>query len=478
MEVSINMSDKELAKTKIPRYNGVRTKKKTPWLLVVLAIFLIGGITSGIYLLYKGYKVSSDIGFQFTPTNILKPEAKPELKKDSTGKYTNVLLIGVDTREKGNLMNTDTIIVASFNHDTKDIVMVSIPRDFHVQVNRDKYWFNKINSAYAVNEQKKKDSGLLALRDIVEQMTGMEIQYHAMIDFNGFVQLIDAVGGVYVNVENSFTDYMYPKGSRYETISFKSGPQLMDGTTALKYSRSRHSMHNNEGTDFARARRQQKVIIAFKDLVLSSETLLNPKKIMDLMSAIQNNIKISEFTLDDIEAGVNLLKEFDEKKGNTYSFVLDPSAGNSSLITSQNVVNTGAYAIGPIEGLGKYDNIKEYVDLILKNPQLYSEDPSIYTYNTGLGYQNTYNETQSLRKDFKYLDIKFIGNLYSDKEGVYIFSNKEDSFEYSVNQLSKYFKPTGTTKPEYITTKLRGEDISILFGKEISETNSDISTSQ
>ncbi|MFA5622699.1 MAG: LCP family protein [Candidatus Dojkabacteria bacterium] len=472
------MSDRELAKTKIPRYNGGSTKKKASWLRVVLAIFLIIGITSGIYLLYKGYKVSSDIGFQFTPTNILKPEAKPELKKDSTGKYTNVMLIGVDTREKGDLMNTDTIIIASFNYDTKDIVMISIPRDFHVQVNPNKYWFNKINSAYAVNEKRSKGSGLLALQSIVEEMTGMEIQYHAMIDFNGFVQLIDAVGGVYVNVDNSFTDYMYPKGLKYETISFKSGPQLMDGTTALKYSRSRHSMHNSEGTDFARARRQQKVIYAFKDVVLSSETLLNPKKIMDLMSAVQNNLKISEFTVEDIEAGVNLLKELDKGKGNTYSFVLDPSAGNSSLITSQNVVNTGAYAIGPIEGLGKYDNIKEFVGLILKDPQLYSEDSSIYVYNTGLGYQATYDKTQSLRKDFKYLDIKFLGNLYSDKEGVYIFSNKEDSFEYSVNQLSKYIKPTSTTKPEYITTKLRGEDISILFGKEVTNINSEITTSQ
>jgi LCP family protein required for cell wall assembly len=478
MEVSINMSDRELAKTKIPRYNGGSTKKKASWLRVVLAIFLIIGITSGIYLLYKGYKVSSDIGFQFTPTNILKPEAKPELKKDSTGKYTNVMLIGVDTREKGDLMNTDTIIIASFNYDTKDIVMISIPRDFHVQVNPNKYWFNKINSAYAVNEKRSKGSGLLALQSIVEEMTGMEIQYHAMIDFNGFVQLIDAVGGVYVNVDNSFTDYMYPKGLKYETISFKSGPQLMDGTTALKYSRSRHSMHNSEGTDFARARRQQKVIYAFKDVVLSSETLLNPKKIMDLMSAVQNNLKISEFTVEDIEAGVNLLKELDKGKGNTYSFVLDPSAGNSSLITSQNVVNTGAYAIGPIEGLGKYDNIKEFVGLILKDPQLYSEDSSIYVYNTGLGYQATYDKTQSLRKDFKYLDIKFLGNLYSDKEGVYIFSNVENSFKYSVDKLSKYIKPTSTTKPEYITTKLRGEDISILFGKEVTNINSEITTSQ
>jgi len=471
MEVSINMNDRELSKTRIPRPT-VR-KRKPLWLLIPLGILLVSGITYGIYFLYKGYKVSTDIGFQFSPGSILQPEKKPELKKDSTGKYTNVMLIGIDTREKGNLLNTDTIIVASYNYETKNIVMISIPRDFHAQVNRDKYWFNKINSAYSINEQKEKDSGLLALREIVEEITGMEIQYHAMIDFKGFTELIDAVGGVYVNVENSFTDYMYPKGLGYETVKFVEGPQLMDGATALKYSRSRHSRDNNEGTDFARSRRQQKVIIAFKDVVLSSDILLNPKKIMDLMSAVQNNLQISEFTIDNIEAGINILKEFEDQKGETYSFVLDPAAGNSSLITSQNVVNTGAYAIGPIEGLGEYENINEYVDLILENPKLYSENPSIYAYNTGLGYQDTYKEVQTLREEFKYLNVKFLGTLYNDKEGIYVYSNKTGLFTHSVSELAKYIKPTNTAKPEFITTNLKGEDISILFGKEITNVQAD-----
>jgi LCP family protein required for cell wall assembly len=464
MEVSINMSDKELAKTKIPRENN--GKKKPSVFFIILGVLLVGVITTGVYFLYKGYKVSADIGFQFSPGSVLQPKVEPELEKDSTGTYTNVLLVGIDTREKGNLMNTDTIIVASYNHKTNDVVMISVPRDFHAQIEKDRYWFNKINSVYSVNEQKEKGSGLEALQYTVEGITDMEIQYYAMIDYKGFVDLIDAVGGVYVNVENSFTDYMYPKGTGYETVSFKAGPQLMDGETALKYSRSRHSMHNNEGSDFARARRQQKVIIAFKDTILSSETFLNPKKITDLMSAVQNNLKISEFNIEDIQAGVNILKKFSEIDDNTYSFVLDPAAGNSSIITSQDVVNTGAYAIGPIEGLGKYAKIHEYVNLILTNPKLYSENPSVNVYNTGLGYQETYKKVQELREEFKYLDIKYLGNLYNDKEGSYIFPNKEN-FTYSVDQFSKYIKDIKKEKPPFISTTLRGEDISILFGKEI-----------
>jgi LCP family protein required for cell wall assembly len=469
MEVSINMSDKDLRNTRLQPLSSSGKKKKFPIFKVLLGILLVAGITAGGYMVYKGYKVSSDIGFQFKPGNILQPK-DPELKKDSTGKYTSVMMVGIDTRDTGNLMNTDTIIVATYNYDTKDLTMISIPRDFHVQVDSNKYWFNRINSVYAVNEQKRKDSGMNALKEVAEDITKIEIQYYAMIDYNGFVELIDAVGGVDVNVDNSFTDYMYPKGNGYQTVSFKAGPQTMDGETALKFSRSRHSMQNNEGTDFARARRQQKVIAAFRDTVISSETLLNPKKIMDLMSAVQNNIQISEFTIEDIEAGISILKDFQEADGKTYSFVLDPSSGNSSLITSQNVVNTGAYAIGPIEGLGKYTKINEYVELILQDPHLYSENPTIYVYNTGLGYQATYEKAQDLREEFKYINIKYLGNLYSNKEGIYVFSNKENEFSYSANLLSGYIKPTGTTKPEFVTTNLKGEDISIFFGKSI-ETN-------
>lgn len=464
MEVSINMSDKTLRDVRTQPLKKV--KKNLPIFKILLGIILVAVITVGGYVIYKGYKVSNNVGFQFKPSDILQPK-EPELKKDSTGKYTSVMMVGIDTRDSGNLMNTDTIMVATYSYDTNDLIMTSVPRDFYVKIFPDRSTYNKINSVYASHEQRKKGSGMDGLKSVVEEITNIEIQYYAMIDYKGFVQLIDAVGGVDVNVENSFTDYMYPKGNGYQTVSFKSGPQTMDGETALKYSRSRHSMQNNEGSDFARARRQQRVIAAFRDTVTSSETLLNPKKIMDLMSAVQDNIKISEFTLDDINAGINMLKDFKDNDGKTYSFVLDPLSGGSSLIKSQ---NEPGYIILPIEGQGKYTKINEYVDLFIQNPQLYSENPTVYIYNTGLGYQATYEKAKELREEFKYLNIKYIGNLYSDKEGVYVFSNKENEYTYSTELLSKYIKSTTSGKPEYVTTKLRGEDISIFFGKPV-ETN-------
>lgn len=487
MEFSINMSDKELetlnkhqiTKPKenippAPAIPKIKKKKKGKWIFIILGLIVALALCAGGYAVYKGYKFGKDIGLQINPIDIFNPPAKPQLKKDSTGKYTTALLVGIDTREKGGGMNTDTIVLATYNYETNDITMLSIPRDMHAQITPKVLWFNKINGVYASNEQKTKGTGLEALKNVVQDITGKEIQYYAMIDFKGFAELIDSVGGIYVNVENSFTDYTYPAANfKYQTVKFVQGPQLMDGDTALKYSRSRHSMNNNEGSDYARARRQQNVIISFKNTLLSESTLLNPKKIMDLMSAVQNNLKVSEFTVNDIEAGVDLLKEFEEAEGKSYSFVLDPEAGNSLLIrVGPNP--TLDYFIEPIAGNGKYDDIHKYIELLVQDPQLYSENAIIKVYNTGLGNQEVQKKTQELVKEFPFLNIKYLGTLYSDKQGEYIYSTKEGEFTYSVEKLSKYLNIGNIEKPEYIKTTLNGQDITILLGKDIVQ--SDIST--
>jgi len=96
-----------------------------------------------IYGGYKVYRITKDLGFKLNPSDLVAKETPPELKKDSTETYTNVLLVGIDTRGNGSsLLNTDSIIFASFNHDTKNITLVSIPRDFYVSL-PDEFWLKK-----------------------------------------------------------------------------------------------------------------------------------------------------------------------------------------------------------------------------------------------------------------------------------------------------------------------------------------------
>jgi LCP family protein required for cell wall assembly len=454
---------KKEKREKLPnsRTNPNKSKRKKIIILIVVVLVLLG---LG-FLVYKGYIFSHDFGFRFRPEDLLVREEK-SLKKDPTGKFTNVLLVGLDTRENTGLLNTDTIIMASYNYDSNDITLLSIPRDFHVEVEEGVSWYVRINSIYNAAEQEEEGAGIRALQDTVERVTGQEIQYYAMVDFKAFVEIIDTIGGVDVNVENSFTDYLYPLGDGYQTISFEAGPQTMDGETALIYSRSRHSLQNNEGSDFARAKRQQKIIIALKDKLLSSESLTNPKTLLGILSSIDGNIRVSEFSTNDIEAALELSKKFNENSGQIYSFVLDTSVGNYSLVEKK-PMESGAYAIGPKIALGDYSDINDFVSLIMNTPALYEEKAKVLIYDTGAGYQEVLALTEQLNEDYPYLDITFAGTLRADKEEIIVYSHEEGENNNTVKELSKYLKTDLKTQPEYITTNLNGEDVTILIGSNI-----------
>jgi LCP family protein required for cell wall assembly len=472
MTIDIELKDSNLDKSIRPRsMRGKkkmdldpitkRKRKKRALIITILSIFLVA---IG-FLIYKGYLFSHEFGFRLEPGSLLLKENK-SLMKDSSGNYTNILLVGLDTRENGGLLNTDTIIMASYNYTTNNITLVSIPRDFHVEVEEGMSWYVRINSIYSTAEQKKEGSGIVDLQKTVERITGQEIQYYAMVDFRAFVEIIDTIGGVDVNVENSFTDYRYPLGKGYQTVSFKAGPQTMDGETALIYSRSRHSLQNNEGSDFARAKRQQKVIVALKDKILSSESLGSPKTLISIISSIAGNIRLSEFTIKDIEAGFKLSSIFEESSGKVFSFVLDPSAGNNSIIEKKNM-ESGAYAIGPKLGFGKYEDIIDYTNLLLNKPGIYSEDARILVYDTGAGFQSTRDMTLILQEEFPYTNILFVGTLRSDLEEIVVYSHEEGENTFTVFQLSEYLKTAITEKPDYISTNLNGEDVTILVGSNL-----------
>ena len=465
------------AKTeRLPEETGQKKKRKISWKKVItttIIAIIIGALVYGGYYLYK---VTKDIGFKFNPSEIVSEE-DPELKRDSTGKYTSILILGVDTRSSGaeslESTRTDTIIIATYMYDTNELTMVSIPRDFFVEKVGNPGYFDKINGVYPAG-------GFEELEKTVKNVTGIEVQYHVMINFDAFVEIIDAVGGVTINVEEGFTDNFYPSekgapGSRYdcftpddvwgwwEVVSFPKGIQTMDGETALKYARSRHGSYSSGGgvTDYGRAAHQQQVVDAVRAAISNSDTYTNPQKFLSLISAVKDNIRISEFTIDDIKALLNLLDDFSKNKGETYSFVLDPSAGNSKLISSN--------PAQPKLGLGNYTDINDYILKILANPDFYEEDASIYVYDTGLGYQNTYKKILELEERYPYSDIKFMGTMYYDKEGIVVYEHETGSKPSTQKEFVEYLKPNLTVQPEYITTSLNGEDISIFFGKEISK---------
>ena len=204
----------------------------------------------------------------------------------------NFLILGIAGGNHQGKDLTDTIMFASLNPYQKQLALVSLPRDIWLEK-----WRAKLNSIYHYK-------GLPETKKTVEEILDQKVDYGIIIDFEIFQKIIDTLGGITVDVEQSFDDYKYPipgkendlcNGDplyrcRYEHLHFEAGRQFMDGQTALKFVRSRNAQ-GEEGTDFARAARQQKVILAIKDKILSKEFLLSPKKAIQLFKLITLNIQ-------------------------------------------------------------------------------------------------------------------------------------------------------------------------------------------
>ncbi len=279
----------------------------------------------------------------------LAESADKQLKGEERGRI-NILLLGMGGKQHDGGYLTDTIILASLNIKDKKVALISIPRDLSVMI--EGVGWRKINTINALAEIKDKGSGGLAVCQALSDILEVPIDYYIRIDFEGFINIINELGGVEVYIDNTLDDYKYPimgredaepYESRFEHLHIEKGWQQMDGDLALKYARSRHA-YGIEGSDFARAHRQQKIIEAVKDKLLSMNFLLNPKKINNVIGElndhISTNLKVWEI--------IKLWKMFkDVKKDDIVNKVLDN--GPDGLLVDK-ISEEGAYILTPRSG--------------------------------------------------------------------------------------------------------------------------------
>jgi len=200
----------------------------------------------------------------------------------------NILLIGMGGEGHDGPNLTDTLIVTSIRPSDNRVAMLSVPRDLLVSVPG--HGWRKINSVNAYGEMQATGRGGELTKNTMEGLLGIDIPYYIRIDFAGFRSIIDAVGGIDIFVETAFTDYSYPTYNHgVQQISFEEGWQHMDGESALQFARSRHGNHG-EGSDFARSRRQQKVLTALKNKFMSFKTFRSPSTVTNTLAALQANI--------------------------------------------------------------------------------------------------------------------------------------------------------------------------------------------
>jgi len=282
----------DLGKTKSKPLKGSK-----PGRLKLLAVVVFLGI--GVLLISKQ---SWSLASLLSPVSVFSKIINPQ-KVAMTDGRTNILLLAIDKRgtvdprcgqSSGGSGLTDTIIVASIGLEGDESVFVSVPRDLWVETG---YFSGKINSTYSAGGGGK--SGAELVSRVIGGVLGIPIHYFVVVDFAGFEQAVDILGGLDVDVERSFDDYKYPvlgqecaenAGERWEHIHFDAGRQLMNGERALKFVRSRHAQ-GAEGSDFARSARQQLVLLAAKEKFLSLSAFSDWGKVKTLYQTFEGAVE-------------------------------------------------------------------------------------------------------------------------------------------------------------------------------------------
>jgi LCP family protein required for cell wall assembly len=225
---------------------------------------------------------------------------------DWTGmERVNILLLGVDLRcEEEGPTHSDTIIVATIDPVSKSAALLSLPRDLWVEIPG--FGVNRINQAFFLGQAYELPEGGPGLSvDTVEAFLGVPIHYYIAVDFKAFVDFVNQMDGIVVEVPERIDDPNYPDNCYgYDPFAIDPGLQRLDGETALKYARTRATF----GGDVDRAGRQQQVILAVRDQVTQLDRL--PQLILSapqLWSSYQNNVT-TNLELNEVLQLANLVR--------------------------------------------------------------------------------------------------------------------------------------------------------------------------
>ena len=361
--------------------------------VISLILFLMSTITSYALFSYNKLVVSS------TETTSVETaySAVPTPTPDPLAPY-NVLLLGYGGGGHAGGEITDTMIVAQVIPREKRVILISIPRDMWVPLpllKDGETSYRKINNAYPLGndphqylDRPEKYQGELGgttlAEDMVELVTGLPIRYFVVVNFNAFEQAVNNLGGILVNVPVDFTDEYYPIEGledescgkseediealtatisgykleqefkcRYETLEFSAGMQPMDGATALKFVRSRHSQ--TYGNDFSRSQRQQAVILALKNKMLSLGTL---PKLVPLINTLTSHVRT--------DIGIGDIKEIWSTHGDLKDYTLETINLSTDNVLKESRSQDGQYILTPIGGTENWQAIHEYLETEIK----------------------------------------------------------------------------------------------------------------
>jgi LCP family protein required for cell wall assembly len=446
-----------------------QTKKTRPvlfWIFVaisvIIAIFLLRSIAKSDETEYSSTLIPRKAGFFQTVKNFFFKSDEVLIGQNED--RVNILLLGIGGPGHDGPYLSDTNIIFSLKPSTNEVALISIPRDLGVKV--DGHGWRKINSADAFGEAEQPGLGGEYARKIFEESFNQKIPYFIRVDFTAFSEIIDSVGGITVNVPTAFTDSAYPaENFAFQTVSFQKGEQQMNGDTALKYARSRHG-NNGEGSDFARAKRQQMILEALKQKVLSLGTFANPNKLQEIYSSLSHHVS-TNLNFAQMAYLASLASDLSGSK----RLVLDSAPGGFLINTTG---ENGAFMLAP--KTGSFNSINDAISNIFSQTSIATTNPTpiVYQNSTSTSAPTTQLNmgTSSPRIEIengtwipglaarmqkklqdKGFTVIMVGNSLKrpiEKTVIYILNDRVN--RASIEELSKGLKAANTTNiPEWLS---------------------------
>ena len=369
------LEQKRLAKAeKHEKKKKSKARKIVKWVLIVLLVLILG---AGVYLYFWGdgiiKKITGGKGDIWSAIGAATSETYEPLKTDENGR-TNILVFGTsgfdtagtgfggDEHDGSNL--TDSIMVVSLDQDNGDVAMVSLPRDLYAGYTCTAT--SKINEVYWCNNMYGNDeeSGATALQAKIKEILGIDTQYWVHMNWGALVNIVDAVGGVKITLDEDiddewYTGAVYQAGVKYD----------INGYDALALSRARHGTMYG---DFSRSASQQKILIGIKNKVV--ENGLGLSEALGMISAVGDNLRMN-LDMKEIKTGMHLLETFDLDSIRQIPLWDD----NTQYMTFGN--ENGISYIVPVGGIGNYGAIQEYIAQQLKSNPAEREGATLIVYN-------------------------------------------------------------------------------------------------
>jgi len=344
-------------------------KVRRPFLKILGLVMLVAVFVMGAYGFRVYAQAQNSLGKTYKAL-----DGKATSAKISNKKPVSILLLGVDTTDNGvrdtesdYRGNSDTMIVVTVNPKTNKTTMMSVPRDTMAQiwkgVGNNTKKIAKINSAYNIGNE---ESSVVT----TEKLLNVPIDYYVKVDFNSLKQIVNAVGGVNVDVPFSFS-----YGDTGEKAShFKKGKQHLNGKQALDYSRMRYE---DPKGDYGRQLRQRQVITAIIKSAASANTFTHYQKVLDsISSSMTTNLSFND-----------MQSMFLNYRGAAKNIGSDHIQGYGSM------VNGSSYEIAPTKELKRASN-KLRKQLGLSEEELDNEETKLNELNEARGFSFNYTGDQ------------------------------------------------------------------------------------